>query len=77
MRTVAIVPVRSLGEPLVSFLRDSGVHAEIRSDDCGGVDPALAFTRGVEVRVADEDFERAEALLKTLEAAEGEPDGLS
>ena len=77
MRTVAIVPVRSLGEPIVSFLRDNGVQADIRSDDCGGVDPALAFTRGVEVRVLEEDFEKAEELLKALEASEGEPDGLS
>ncbi len=63
------VLLRTLGEPIAAYLAEHGIRAFVRSDDCGGLDPALAFSRGVEVRVASEDLVRANRLLKQMQDA--------
>lgn len=40
-----------------------GVEAFVSSDDCGTVDPALTFARGVRLLVDVGDRERAEEIL--------------
>ena len=60
---------RILGDPIAAYLEEHGIRAVVRSDDCGGLDPALAFTRGVEVRVAEEDLARAKRLLGQMRDA--------
>jgi hypothetical protein len=53
-----------------SVLETNGIETLISSDDAGGVGPALAFTRGVQLLVKEEDIQKAEELLKTLEASQ-------
>ena len=60
---------RILGDPIAAYLKEHGIRAIVRSDDCGGLDPALAFTHGVEVRVAEEDLPRAKRLLGQMRDA--------
>ncbi len=68
---------RFLAAPILGLLVDNGIDARVSSDDCGGVDPALAFALGVRVLVPLEDAERATELLKEYQEAEPElPDEL-
>jgi len=60
---------RMLGDPIAAYLEEHGIRALVRSDDCGGLDPALAFTRGVEIHVAEEDLARANRLLDQMRDA--------
>ena len=69
MTLLTTVPHRTFAEPIAALLRDHGVRAQIKSDDCGGMDPALAFTRGVEILVATEQLHTARFVLDSLEAA--------
>ena len=46
-----------------ALLAGSGVEAFTTGDDCGAVDPALSFGRGVQLLVAGEDEARAEEIL--------------
>jgi len=48
------------------LLEGSGIKAEIRKDDCGGMRPYLQAATGVQLRVRDEDREKA---LEVLQAA--------
>ena len=57
------VPSRPEAEVLRSALAAAGIDSLISSDDCGSVDPALAFVRGVQVLVACKDLERATEVL--------------
>ena len=63
------VLLRTLGEPIAMYLEEHGITAIVRSDDCGGLDPALAFSRGVEIHVAERDLPRAERLLAQMRDA--------
>lgn len=56
LKTVAS---RVEAELIQSVLAGSGIEAIIISDDCGAVDPALAFGRGVHLTVVRDDLERA------------------
>ena len=49
----------SVRELLVAF----GVSAHVVSDDCGSVDPALSFARGVQVLVDERDADRAREIV--------------
>jgi hypothetical protein len=75
--SLTLVEHRALAVPLVEFLADHGVAAWVESDDCGGVDPALAFSNGVRVMVRPEAAVQARELLVAWEAAEPllPPDG--
>jgi hypothetical protein len=55
---------------IASVLSSEGIRAVVFSDDCGAVDPALGFVRGVEVYVAEEDLERARQILEDATAGE-------
>jgi hypothetical protein len=67
MTVLTTVPHQTLAVPIAAVLREHGIAAEVVSDDCGGMDPALAFTRGVEIRVPAGRLEEAKGILKTIE----------
>ena len=50
---VVLTVLHLVGDPIAAYLEEHGIHAVVRADDCGGLDP-LAFGQGVEVRVAAE-----------------------
>ncbi len=75
--SVAAVPQRALGQPLVDLLTDHGIPAWINSDDCGGVDPALNFVNGTHVMVPEADLQRAEQLVARFESAPRLPPDLT
>jgi|GEM_PF-2057313 len=68
--SLTLVEHRALAVPLIEFLADHGVKAWIESDDCGGVDPALAFSNGVRVTVPPAALAAARELLAAWNAAE-------
>ncbi|MGD9874293.1 MAG: DUF2007 domain-containing protein [Kiritimatiellia bacterium] len=51
------------------FLETSGIDSVLDADDCGGMTPYLQTLRGVRLLVREEDFERANDLLRSAEAA--------
>ena len=63
------VPNRAEAPPIVAFLEDQGIRAIVHSDDCGGVDPALAFIHRAQVLVPSDVAERARALLAEYDSA--------
>lgn len=66
----------SRGEAEVTreLLVASGIEATVISDDCGSVDPALQFGRGVMLLIAAEDVARAERVVdEALADAASEP----
>lgn len=50
---------RSEAESVQAVLAGSEIESFVESDDCGAVDPALGFGRGVQLLVAEEDLDRA------------------
>ena len=66
---LTLVQHRVLAEPLVALLADNDIAAFVKSDDCGGVDPALAFSNGTRVMVQPVDLPRARHLLLAYENA--------
>jgi len=74
--SIAAVPQRALGQPLVDLLQDHGIPAWINSDDCGGVDPALNFVNGTHVMVPEADVPRAQQLVHEYENAPRLPPAL-
>lgn len=54
---------RSDADVVRELLEANEIEAFISSDDCGSVDPALSFARGVKLMVAAEDVERAETAI--------------
>ena len=63
-------PQRALAQPIVDLLKDNGIEASVKSDDCGGVDPALNFVNGTHVMVPLFELGRSRELLGAWEAAE-------
>ena len=55
--------------PILEFLQDNDIAAQSRSDDCGGVDPALGFANGTDILVPSEQLEDARRLLAEWDAA--------
>ncbi|MDI9611468.1 MAG: hypothetical protein QM330_00140 [Acidobacteriota bacterium] len=45
------------------LLLANGIESYLNSDDCGAVDPALAFARGVQLFIGEEDVALAEEVL--------------
>ncbi len=64
------VSSRVVAQPLVDFLADQGIEARIESDDCGGTNPLLATILGTFIRVPENDYNEAKALLEEWENAE-------
>jgi hypothetical protein len=58
------VTSRAEADMLSNVLAGAGIESFVASDDCGAVDPALSFVRGVHLFVAEDDRERAEELLQ-------------
>lgn len=56
-------PDRIIANLTANMLRGSGILVQIRSDDAGGVDPALALVNGVELLVPEEQLVMAQDLL--------------
>lgn len=66
----------SRGEAEVTreLLVAAGIEATVISDDCGSVDPALQFGRGVFLLVSQDDVQRAELVVEeALDEAAKEP----
>ena len=58
---------RGEAEAARAFLEGHGIEAFVDSDDCGAVDPALAFVRGVKLLVDEGSRETADRLLSEIE----------
>lgn len=65
---------RGEAEIVRELLIANGIDANLVSDDCGAVDPALQFGRGVQLLVASDDLEKAQEIVAdTLsESSQGE-----
>jgi hypothetical protein len=74
MKTVFECANRQEAAVVAARLEGEGITAFIRSDDCGGGSPDLAFVGGVEVRVRDEDEPAARSVLSTVSATPVPPD---
>ncbi len=68
-RRLARVDHRVLAEHVLDFLQRNGIDARLDSDDCGGINPALAFVHGTWLVVPHADFERAAELYRSYEQA--------
>lgn len=53
-------------EIVKELLVSNGIDARVISDDCGAVDPALQFGRGVRLLVMASDVNEAQLLLAAL-----------
>ena len=65
----ALVVIRSFGDRFEADLAQSaleaaGIESIVRSDDAGGMRPALTFANGAELMVRTEDAERADEILR-------------
>lgn len=67
--SLTLIEHRALAEPIVALLADNGIDSFVKSDDCGGVDPALAFANGTRIMVDPSDLPQARELLAAYEAA--------
>lgn len=56
-------PSRAEAGIVRQLLLASGIESYLNADDCGSVDPALAFARGVQLFVGEEDVALAEEVL--------------
>jgi hypothetical protein len=68
-RDHALVVIRSFGDRFEADLAQSaleaaGIESLVRSDDAGGMRPALTFANGAELVVRTEDAERADEILR-------------
>ena len=57
---------RNQAEAVQAILSGSDIESHVESDDCGAVDPALAFGRGARLIVATTDRERATDVLSKV-----------
>ena len=54
---------RDEAEIVRELLRANGIESFVNSDDCGSIRPELAFSRGVQLYVADEDAPLVEEVM--------------
>lgn len=77
LKTIATFSTDIEAELLRSKLESSGIDSYIFKDDCGGMRPHMQLTDGVQLKVADADFETAKDILairseeEELEPSEG------
>jgi hypothetical protein len=57
---------RGEAQSVQAVLSGSGIETFIESDDCGALDPALSFGRGVQLLVAEEDVDRAADVMSQV-----------
>lgn len=55
---------RSEAEIVRELLLANGVESYVNADDCGATRPELAFSRGVQLYIAEEDAPLAEKILE-------------
>jgi len=67
--SLTTTPHRALAQPIVDLLQDNEIHAWVKSDDCGGVDPALNFANGTHVMVPRAKLDLSRELLALFQAA--------
>jgi hypothetical protein len=60
---------RGEAEIVRELLLTEGIQAFVISDDCGSVDPGLAFGRGVQLLVAESDLADAIQVIAQAEAS--------
>ena len=65
----SLVVIRSFGdrfeaELAQSALEAAGIESIVRSDDAGGMRPAMTFANGAQLVVRFEDAERADEVLR-------------
>jgi hypothetical protein len=61
---------RNEAEAVQAILSGSGIESRVESDDCGALDPALAFGQGARLIVAAKDRERATDILSKVAPSE-------
>lgn len=66
---------RGEAEIVRELLLTNGIQSFVSSDDCGSVDPALSFARGVQLFVSEEDATLAERILSETAVEPTEEDG--
>ena len=69
LTTLTSVPHAALAQPIIDFLKDNNIFATVNSDDCGGLDPSLAFSNGIYVMVPQEQLEDARTLYEAYQSA--------
>jgi hypothetical protein len=72
LKTIAIFSTDIEAELIKGKLESSGIESFIFKDDCGGMRPHMQLTDGVQLKVADADFETAKDIL-TIESDEEQP----
>lgn len=50
-------------EMAMSALEAAGIASAMRRDDCGGIQPAMGLTGGIQVIVDDENLEEATTVI--------------
>ena len=66
---------RGEAEIVRELLLANGIESFVSSDDCGSVDPALSFARGVRLFVVEEDAPLARKVLAESETEIPEDNG--
>jgi hypothetical protein len=69
--TIKTFNSRQEAEIVKSLLASWGIDALILADDQGGLQPALSFTRGVDLKVHDDDAKIAVKILDDVERETG------
>lgn len=63
MAVVRVFSTEIEAEMAMSALEAAGIESVMRRDDCGGVQPAMGLTAGIQVVVPDEDLDSATEVL--------------
>ena len=72
MVVLTTVDTRYEAEVLRTALAAAGIDSQVTSDDCGAVDPALGFGRGIHLLVSTSAFEKAKEVLSAHTTVEPE-----
>ncbi len=64
LKTIATFNTEIDAELIKGKLESSGIKSFIFKDDCGGMRPHMNLTEGVQLKVADIDFETADTILR-------------
>lgn len=66
MAKVKIFDSRIEAEIVKSLLASNGIMSWIKTDDSGGMRPAMAFSQGVELQVSEQDQEKVMQILDSM-----------
>jgi hypothetical protein len=65
MRRISSCSDRLQAEIVASFLEDSGIAVELRSDDAGGLNTAMTAANGVHLFVHENQLDEARKILES------------